>query len=89
MKCLSAGLAYKLLLAPGLVLGASLVFQVKGFPAKASILEAAMAPMITSAILASEYKLNPRLANLMVSVGTLLSLGTTAFWFIVSRAIIQ
>ncbi len=84
VKCLSAGLAYKLLIAPALVFGAALVFGVRGFPARASILEAAMAPMITSAILASEYKLNPRLANLMVSVGTLISLGTTAFWYLVS-----
>ena len=87
LRCLTAGLTYKLLFAPTLVLGAALVFQVRGFPAKASILEAAMAPMITSAILASEYKLNPRLANLMVSVGTLISLGTTAFWFLVCRAL--
>jgi len=83
LPCLSLGLAYKLLAAPALVFGMALVFQVKGVTAQSSVLEAAMAPMITSAILASEYELNPKLSNLMVSVGTILSLVTTAIWFYV------
>jgi predicted permease len=89
LRCLTAGLAYKLIVAPAMVLGAALLFHVRGFPAQASILEAAMAPMITSAILASEYRLNPRLSNLMVSVGTLISIATTYFWFLVSRALVS
>jgi malate permease and related proteins len=83
---LSIGLAYKLLLSPPLVFGAALAFQVKGIIAQTSVFEAAMAPMVTSAILASEYRLNPRISNLMVSSGILLSFPTTALWFLILRA---
>lgn len=87
LKCLSAGLAYKLVIAPAIIFAAAVILNVRGIPAQASILEAAMAPMITSAILASEHGLNPRLSNLMVSIGTVLSLGTTALWYLASRAL--
>jgi predicted permease len=85
---LTLGLAYKLLLAPALVMGAAMAFQLKGIIAQTSVFEAAMAPMVTSAILASEYRLNSRLANLMVSVGILLSIVTTGFWWFILRAVL-
>jgi predicted permease len=47
-----------------------------------------MAPMVTSAILAAEYRLNARLANLMVSVGILLSIATTGLWWFILRTIL-
>jgi predicted permease len=65
-----------------------MVFHVKGIVAQTSVFEAAMAPMVTSAILAAEYRLNSRLANLMVSVGLLLSLATTGFWWFILRAML-
>jgi malate permease and related proteins len=86
LPCLLPGLAYKLLIAPALIFGTALLFRVKGMAGQASVMEAAMAPMITSAILASEYGLNPRLSSLMVSVGTLVSLATTSIWFLIIRA---
>jgi predicted permease len=85
---LTLGLAYKLLLAPALVMGAAMAFQLKGIIAQTSVFEAAMAPMVTSAILASEYRLNSRLANLMISVGILLSIVTTGFWWFILRAVL-
>ena len=85
LPALSLGLAYKLLIAPGLLLCAALAFQLKGIVGQASVFEAAMAPMITSAILAAEYQLNPRLSNLMVSVGIILSIATTGLWFLILR----
>jgi predicted permease len=88
LPALSLGLGYKLVIAPALVFCAALAFHIKGVAAQASVFEAAMAPMVTSAILASEYQLNPRLSNLMVSVGTLLSLATTALWYPVLRAML-
>jgi malate permease and related proteins len=88
LRSLSFGLVYKLLIAPGLVLCAALAFQLKGIIGQASVFEAAMAPMVTSAILAAEYQLNPRLSNLMVSVGILLSMATTGLWWLILRAIL-
>jgi malate permease and related proteins len=84
---LSIGLTYKLLIAPALICCAAIGFQVKGGVAQVSVFEAAMAPMVTSAILASEYRLNPRLSNLMVSGGILLSFITTALWFFFLRTV--
>jgi hypothetical protein len=83
LRPLSLGLAYKLLLAPALVLGVSLACHAKGIIAQASIFEAAMAPMVTAAILAAQYRLNPRLSNLMVGVGILLSIVTTGLWSLI------
>lgn len=82
---LAQGLFYKLLLAPALILLLAKIFHFKGIAAQTAIFESAMAPMITSAILAVEYQLHPRLAGLMVSIGIILSLVTTAawWWFIV------
>lgn len=44
------------------------------------ILEAAMAPMITAAIIAAAHDLEPKLCNLMVAVGIPLSFVTLAIW---------
>jgi predicted permease len=83
LRPLSFGLVYKLLIAPALVFCAALVLQIKGIIAQASVFEASMPPMITSAILAAEYELDPRLSNLMVSIGILVSIGTTGFWSLI------
>jgi predicted permease len=84
---LSLGLVYKLLIAPALTFFAALAFQVKGIIPQASVFEAAMPPMITSAIIASEYQLNPRISNMMVSLGIVLSFATTGLWFFVLKAV--
>jgi predicted permease len=88
LPSLSLGLVYKLLIAPGLVLCAAFAFQLKGIIGQASVFEAAMPPMVTSAILAAEYQLNPRLSNLMVSVGILLSIATTGLWWFILRTML-
>jgi predicted permease len=76
------GLTYKLLLAPALLYVVFFVMlNSSSLEAKVSIMEAAMAPMITGAILASKYNLNPRLAGLMVGVGIPLSFFTLFFWY--------
>ncbi len=76
------GLGYKLLLAPLIVL-VLFVFVTGGTgeTVKISILESAMAPMITGSILAINYGLNPRLASLMVGIGVPVSFLTLAFWY--------
>jgi len=82
------GLGYKLLFAPFLILlvyygvtllhgpSSDLAPGVTSDVARITILEAAMAPMITGAIVAREYELDPELCSLMVSFGIPLSLIT-------------
>ncbi len=81
---LGVGLLFKLIITPlfffvlyKLVLGAD------GLPIDVSIIEAAMAPMITGAILASSYGLKPKLSNMMVGVGIPLSFVTLALWYFI------
>ena len=70
------GLGWKLLLAPLLcwVLGATT--GVGGLVLTVGVLQAAMAPMVSAAILADEYELDPTLANTVLGAGTVLSLIT-------------
>ncbi|MES2311539.1 MAG: AEC family transporter [Pseudomonadota bacterium] len=70
------GLGWKLLLAPLLcwVLGAAT--GVGGLVLTVGVLQAAMAPMVSAAILADEYELDPTLANTVLGAGTVLSLIT-------------
>jgi predicted permease len=80
---LALGLVFKLLLAP-LALYLLLVglLGAKGLVAQVTLFEAAMPPMITAAIVASDHDLDPPLANLMVAVGLILSFFTlTAWWW--------
>jgi len=79
---LFAGLFYKLALAPALIL--LLYAGIGGWRGEAvriTVLEAAMAPMVTAAVLADESGLEPELANLMLAVGIPLSLLTVPLWF--------
>ncbi len=58
------------------------VFKQNGLPIKVAIMEAAMPPMITGAIVAAQYGLKPRLANMMIGVGIPLSFLTMAIWYV-------
>lgn len=78
---LFAGLFYKLALAPALIL--LLYVWIGGWHGemvRITVLEAAMAPMVTAAVLADESGLEPELANLMLAVGIPLSLLTVPLW---------
>jgi malate permease and related proteins len=44
------------------------------------VLQAAMAPMISAAILADQHRLEPQLANTVLGAGILLSLLTVPAW---------
>ncbi len=79
---LGLGLAYKLALAPALIfLVYVILLDGTGMVVRVSVLESAMAPMITASILASSHGLKPRLANMMVGVGIPLSLLTVTLWY--------
>jgi hypothetical protein len=82
LKLLIPGLGYKLIVAPLIVAGFAFAFHIKGIVPQISVFEAAMAPMITAAIIADQYQLNPKLANLMVGTGILLSFVTTGLWYV-------
>lgn len=88
VRNLAAGLGFKLVLAP-LVMFLLYVplFGAHGQTIQISVFEAAMPPMITAAILATEHDLDPPLANLMVSVGLIISFVTLSVWWFVLRGI--
>ena len=77
---LIAGLGWKLLLAPALVMVTGLLMGVKGPAFTAGVLQAAMAPMITAGILAESWNLNNPLTQRIVGLGIALSLGTVLAW---------
>lgn len=77
---LFVGLSWKLGIAPVLILSIGSLLNIQGQTLTVSVLEAAMAPMISAAILAEQHDLNPPLANLLVGVGILLSFITVPLW---------
>lgn len=83
INLISAGLFYKLILAPLILLFICLGIGLSGSVAKISIFEAAMAPMVTGAILATDYNLNPKLTSMILSIGIPVSFVTTFFWTLV------
>ncbi len=81
-KGLFAGLFYKLLMAPAILFVLYvIILKATGLEAKVSVMEAAMAPMITGAIVASKYGLRPALASLLVGIGIPLSFLTLCLWY--------
>lgn len=79
---LAIGLAFKLVLAP-LVLFLLYVplLGARGQSIQITLFEAAMPPMITAAILATEHDLDPPLATLMVALGLVISFATLTGWW--------
>ena len=85
---LAIGLGFKLLLAPLLMFLLYVpLLGAHGLSIQVTLFEAAMPPMITAAILASEHDLDPPLATLMVAVGLLLSFVTLSAWWWVLRGV--
>ena len=79
-QTLLAGLSWKLGIAPLLVLSCGWLLHIEPPILTVTLLEAAMAPMISAAILAEQHNLNPPLANMMVGLGILLSFITVPLW---------
>ncbi len=81
-KFLRLGLFFKLILTPAFFFFLyKIVGNGQGLTVDVSIIESAMAPMITGTILSASYGLKPKLSNMMVSVGIPLSFCTLAFWY--------
>ena len=81
---LGLGLLFKLVITPlFFFLFYKIILKAEGLPIDVSIIEAAMAPMITGAIIATNYGLKPKLSNMMVGVGIPLSFLTLAIWYFI------
>lgn len=78
---MSVSMLYKLLLAPALVLGLALLTGIKGDVAKITVFEAAMPTVITSSIIAEQFRLNTKLTNLTIGVSIIAGLFTSAIWY--------
>lgn len=81
---LGMGLAYKLILFP-LLLTLPLWIFVNEWTLiqKTSVLEAAMAPMITAAIVASAHGLKPKLSSMMLGIGIPVSFLSLWVWYLI------
>jgi hypothetical protein len=61
------------------------IFNEKSIDSQGSLMQMAMSPMIMGAILASDFNLNPKLANFMVGIGIPLSFFTIIFWYLIIK----
>lgn len=76
------GMTYRLLFAPFMVWLIYRYFLPKeGLTFTVTVLESAMAPMITGSIVAINYDLNPKLASQLSGLGMPISLLTLFFWY--------
>ncbi len=79
---LGLGLFFKLIITPAFFyLLYVIVLEKKGTMIEVSVLESAMAPMITASILASTNGLKPKLSSMMLGFGIPISFLTLAFWY--------
>jgi predicted permease len=73
---LAAALSWKLALAPAIVWAAGFALSLGKPILTIAVLESAMAPMISAAILAQQHKLEPTLASTILGFGILISFAT-------------
>lgn len=81
-KRIAVGLAWKLALAPALVLGVLWLLRGHlGLEERVVVAQAAMAPMVTAGVIAADHKLAPALAAALIAVGVPLSMVTVPVWW--------
>ncbi|MBS1526534.1 MAG: AEC family transporter [Bacteroidetes bacterium] len=85
LKHITAALSYKLLLAPALLLIVAMITNFRGNASKIAVFEAAMPTQLTSGIVAEEYNTDPGLVNLVIGLGIIIALATTAIWSVVLK----
>jgi malate permease and related proteins len=73
LRAIVFGLGWKLVLAPLAVFAIGVTFGATGTVLAIGVLQSAMAPMISAAILADQNGLEPRLANTVLGAGILIS----------------
>lgn len=83
-KFLYLGLFFRLILTPLIIFILYVfIFNQHSEAIKITIIEIAMAPMITGAILASTYGLKPKLSSMMIGFGIPISFVTLAIWYFI------
>ncbi|MFH7017783.1 AEC family transporter [Flavobacterium sp. FlaQc-47] len=83
-RFLGLGLFFRLIVTPFIIFILYVfVFNQHAEAIKITIMEMAMAPMITGAILASTYGLKPKLSSMMIGFGIPISFITLAIWYFV------
>jgi len=83
IKHISFALLYKLILAPLSVFVIAFLLGLNGMIAKITIFEMAMPTLLTAGVVADQYNLNPKVSNLVVGIGIVLSFITTGLWWLV------
>lgn len=87
-KFLGLGLFYKLIMTPAIIyLLYVVILDQHSQMIQVSLMEAAMAPMISSSIIASSYGLKPRLCSMMIGFGIPLSFITLILWYFIANSI--
>lgn len=83
-KFLRLGLFFRLIVTPFIIFVLYVfIFNQHSEAIKITIIEIAMAPMITGAILASTYGLKPKLSSMMIGFGIPISFITIALWYFI------
>lgn len=83
-RFLRLGLFFRLIVTPSIIFVLYVfIFNQHSEAIKITIMEMAMAPMITGAILASTYGLKPKLSSMMIGFGIPISFVTLAIWYFV------
>jgi predicted permease len=81
-RALCAGLTYKLMVCPALVVALLWSLSIEAdMVARVSVIEAAMPPMIGAGIVAAQANLDARLVSALIGIGIPLGLSTAALWF--------
>lgn len=88
LKRITVTLLYKLMIAPAIVTLVALAFQLRGVITQVTIFEMAMPPLMSASILASEYKLNSNLANLVIGIGLIIGFVTVSIWWFILQILI-
>ncbi len=88
LKRITITLLYKLMIAPALFTLIALALQLRGIITQVTIFEMAMPPLMSASIIASEYKLNSNLANLVIGIGLVLGIITVSIWWFILQILI-
>ena len=80
-------LLYKLILAPAACVVVALLFHLKGLHAQISIFQMGMPSLLSAAVIANEYDLNPKLVNLIAASSIVIGLFTSCIWYFVGKLV--
>lgn len=77
-------LLYKLILAPTIYLAVATALDFKGIYSQISLFQMSMPSLLSAAVIANEYNLNPRLVNLIAASSILIGMLTTGAWYVLA-----